>query len=78
MDAISKVNLPGNNQDHLIEIMSDHRFQWSFKEKSWSQFWMEVKNEYSEVNNAAVTFPSTIWIYISVRENIFCYGGYKK
>jgi hypothetical protein len=54
MDAISKVNLCGNNQDHLIDIMSDHRFQRSFKEKS-SQFWMEVKNEYPEVGNAAIT-----------------------
>jgi hypothetical protein len=44
MDAISKANLSGNNQDHLIEIMSDHRFQRSFKEKSLSQLWMEVKN----------------------------------
>jgi hypothetical protein len=79
MDAISKANLSGNNQDHLIEIMSDHRFQQSFKEKSLSQFWMEVKNEYAEVGNAAVTsllpFGST---YVSVRENIFCCGGYKK
>jgi hypothetical protein len=55
MDAISKANLYGNNHDHLIEIMSDHRFQRIFKEKSWSQFWMEVKNEYPEVGNAAVT-----------------------
>jgi hypothetical protein len=56
MDAVSKANLSGNNQDHLIEIMSEHRFQRSFKEKSLSQFWMEVKNEYPEVGNAAVTF----------------------
>jgi hypothetical protein len=55
MDAISRANLSGNNQDHLIEIMSDHRFQQSFKEKLWSQFWMEVKNEYPEVGNATVT-----------------------
>jgi hypothetical protein len=34
--------------------MSDHRFQRSFKEKSLSQFWMEVK-KYPEVGNAAVT-----------------------
>jgi hypothetical protein len=67
MDAISKANLSGNNQDHLVEIMSDHGFQQSFKEKSLSQFWMEVKNEHAEVGNAAVTsllpFGST---YVSV------------
>jgi hypothetical protein len=38
MDAISKANLSGKNQDNLIEIMSDHRFQRKFKEKSLSQF----------------------------------------
>jgi hypothetical protein len=32
MDAVSKANLSGNNQDHLIEVISDHRFQRSFKE----------------------------------------------
>jgi hypothetical protein len=55
MDAISKANLSGNSQDHLIEITSYHRFQRSFKEKSLSQFWMEVKTEYPEVGYAAVT-----------------------
>jgi hypothetical protein len=55
IDADSKANLSGNNQDHLVEIMSDHRFQRSFKEKSLSQFWMEVKNECPEVGNVVVT-----------------------
>jgi hypothetical protein len=54
MDAVSKANLSGNNQDHHIKIMSDHQFQPSFKEKL-SQFRMKVKNEYPEVSNAAVT-----------------------
>jgi hypothetical protein len=40
MDAVSKENLSRNNQEHLVEIMSDHRFQRSFKETLLSQFWM--------------------------------------
>jgi hypothetical protein len=78
MDAISKAKSSGNSQDNLIEIMSDHRFQRSFKEKSLSQFWMEVKNECPEVGNSAVNSLLPFGSAYSVRENIFCYGGYKK
>jgi hypothetical protein len=57
--------------------VSNYQFQWSFKEKSLSQFWLEVKKEYPEVVNALVTslLPSGS-MYLGKKPS--CYGSYKK
>jgi hypothetical protein len=61
-------------KDNIIDMTTDRRFQTILKEKSLSEFWCEVSEDYSSLGRSTVTallpFGST---YLCER-TFLCYG----
>jgi hypothetical protein len=74
MDAVSKAKIADDLQDNIIDMTTDRRFQTIFNEKSLSEFWCEVSEDYPSLGRSAVTallpFGST---YLCER-TFLCHG----
>jgi hypothetical protein len=55
MDAVSKAKITDDLQNNVIDMRADRRFQTILKEKSLSEFWCEISEDYPSLGRSAVT-----------------------